>query len=297
MKVSESFAGVGTSTARVVEMYYPKDKRLVDDQLAYKLLPFGWRVLVRLLFLPGLRSLVLSLRERRMPGSLGGFLCRHRYIDDVLKRSLEKGLDQLVILGAGFDSRAYRIAGLDQVQIFEVDLPGARKLKQTRVEKVLGAVPENVTLVGMNFEQQNLDDILKAAGFHQGKKTLFIWEGVTQYLTAEAVNDTLEFVTGISGVGSTIVFTYVRRGIIDGTARPEWLNRFFSFAKRIGSPWKFGLEPVELEQYLDGRGLRLIDDVGTAEYQELYLKPLGREMSVFEGERVAYAEVKGPLAT
>jgi methyltransferase (TIGR00027 family) len=297
MTISESFAGVATSATRVVEMYYPEDKRLFDDPYAYKLLPFGWRLFLRLAYLPGLRSLVLTLRERRMPGSLGGILCRTRYIDDVLRRSLEEGLDQVVILGAGFDSRAYRIAGMDQVQVFEVDLPGARKAKQTRVEKVLGAVPGNVKLVGMNFDRQNLDDVLSAADFQKGRRTLFIWEGVTQYITAEAVNNTLEFVSHVSGVGSAIVFTYVRRGLIDGTDRPEWFEPFLSFADKVGSPFIFGLAQAEVEQYLSDRGLRLIADVGAAEYQDLYLKKLGREMNVFDGERVAFAEVKGPLAT
>jgi methyltransferase (TIGR00027 family) len=291
--IGESFAGVATSATRVIELYYAEDKRLFDDRFALDLLPFGWRVFVRLLFLPGLRSAVLCLRERLMPGSLGAILCRTRYIDDVLKRSLEEGIEQLVILGAGFDSRAYRIAGMDKVQVFEVDLPGTRKLKQIRIEKVLGAVPENVTLVGMNFDQQNLDDILRPAGFQKSKRTLFIWEGVTQYITAEAVSNTLEFVTGVCGVGSAIVFTYVRRGLIDGTDCPEWFRSFLSFARRVGSPLKFGLDPVELEQYLADRGLKLIDDVGAADYQDLYLKHLGREMNVFEGERVAFAEAMG----
>jgi methyltransferase (TIGR00027 family) len=295
--ISESFAGVATSATRVIELYYPEDKRLFDDQFALKLLPFGWQVFFRLCYLPGLRNVVLSLRERRMPGTLGALLCRTRYIDDVLKKSLEEGIEQLVILGAGFDSRAYRIAGMDQVQVFELDLPGTRKLKQIRIEKVLGAVPENVTLVGINFDQQKLDDILEAAGFQKGKRTLFIWEGVTQYLTEEAVNNTLEFVSRVSGAGSAIVFTYVRRGIIDGTARPEWFQSFLSFAKKVGSPLIFGLDQVELEQYLSDRGLKLIDDVGAAEYQDRYLKPLGRQMNVFDGERVAFAEVKSPLAT
>jgi len=290
--VSESFAGVATSTARIIELYYPEDQRLFNDPFALKLLPFWWRVLVRLVYLPGLRGAILSLRERRMPGSLGALLCRVRYIDDVLKGSLEDGIEQLVILGAGFDSRAYRIAGLDHVQVFEVDLPGTVKLKQTRVENVLGAVPEHVTLVGMNFDQQNLDAVLKGAGFQKGKRTLFIWEGVTQYLTAEAVDNTLRFVSGVSGVRSAIVFTYVRRGIIDGTDCPEWFRRFKAFARRVGSPLIFGLDPGELGQYLADRGLTLIDDVGAAEYQDLYLKPIDREMSVFEGERVAFAEAK-----
>ena len=294
MKIfSESFAGVATAATRVIELYYPVDERLFEDPFALKLLPFSWQVLFRLVYLPGLRGVVLSLRERRMPGSLGAILCRTRYIDDVLKRSLEEGLEQVVILGAGFDSRAYRIPGMDRVQVFEIDLPGTRKLKENRLESVLGAVPKNVTLIGMDFDQQDLDDILAAAGFQKGKRTLFIWEGVTQYLTAEAVSNTLEFVSDVSGAESGIVFTYVREGIIDGTDRPEWFGPFLSFASRVGSAMIFGLDQAELEQYLFDRGLKLLADVGATEYKDLYLKPLGRELNVFDGERVAFAKVMG----
>jgi methyltransferase (TIGR00027 family) len=231
-----------------------------------------------------------------MPGSLGGILCRACYIDDVLTRSLAEGLDQVVILGAGFDTRPYRIPGMDQVQVFEVDLPGSVNLKQARLEKVLGAVPGHVTFVGMDFDQQNLADMLGAAGFQEGKRTFFIWEGVTQYITAEAVKDTLEFVSSVSGVGSAIVFTYVPRGIIDGSDRPEWMGPFLSFAEKIGSAMIFGIDQAELEGYLSDRGLRLVEDVGAAEYQELYLKPIGRELNVSEIERAAFAEVVGSVA-
>jgi len=289
MKIGDSFAGVGTAATRVVERYQPDDQRLFDDPLAYRLLPFGWRLLLRLAYLPGLRSAVLAMRERRMPGSLGAILCRARYIDDVLQRSLEGGLDQVVILGAGFDTRAYRIAGMDRIRVFEVDLPGACEAKRSRLEAVLGSVPPHVVLVGMDFDRQDLGDMLRASSFHNGLRTLFIWEGVTQYITAGAVSDTLEFVSGVSGTGSSIVFTYVRRGIIDGTDRPEWMGQFLNFAGKLGSPMIFGLDRAELEPYLSERGLALVQDVGAADYQELYLKPVGREMNVFDGERIAFA--------
>jgi len=289
--IGESFAGVATSATRIIELYNPKEKRLFDDPFSLSLLPFGWQVLFRLVYLPGLRSIVLSLRERRMPGSLGAILCRTRYIDDVLKRSLETGLDQLVILGAGFDSRAYRIPGISRIRVFEVDLPGARKLKHKRLEKVLGVVPENVTLIGMNFDLENLDDILENSGFQKEKRSLFIWEGVTQYLTAEAVNSTLDFVSKVSGSRSMIVFTYVRQGIIDGTDRPDWFTPFLSFASKVGSPLIFGINQIDIKHYLSDHGLELIDDVGAVEFQDLYLKPLGRKMNVFDGERVAFAKV------
>jgi len=283
--IGESFAGVATSATRVVELYTPKKKRLFHDPLALRLLPPLWQVLFRFLYLPGLRHLLLSLREQRMPGTLGAILCRTRYLDDVLRGSLEDGLEQLVILGAGFDTRPYRIDGVDQIQVFELDLPGSVRLKQVRLENVLGAVPEHVTLAGIDFNRQPLGDILEAAGFKQERRTLFLWEGVTQYLTGEAVKDTLTFV---AGTGSSIAFTYVPLGIIDGTARPDWFEPLLSFARRAGSPFIFGLDPSELESYLADLGLKPIEDVGAEEYQKRYLEPLGRDLSVFDGERVAF---------
>lgn len=287
--IGESFAGVATSATRVVELYTPEEKRLFDDPLSLRLLPPVWQVLFRFLYLPGLRHLLLSVRERRMPGTLGAILCRTRYLDDVLRRSLEQGLEQLVILGAGFDTRAYRIAGVDRIQVFELDLPGSVKLKQIRLEKVLGAVPGHVTFAGIDFDRQALGDVLQSAGFKQGRKTLFLWEGVTQYLTAGAVKETLEFV---SAVGSAVAFTYVPQGIIDGSTRPDWFEALLSFARRAGSPFIFGLDPLKLESYLADLGLTLIGDIGAVEYRERYLVPLGRELNVFDAERVAFAEAK-----
>jgi methyltransferase (TIGR00027 family) len=294
---NESFAGVGTAATRVIELYTPAEQRLFNDPYALKLLPFSWRVLLRLFYLPGLRNVILSLREQRMPGSLGTILCRTRYIDDTLRRCLADGLDQVVILGAGFDTRAHRIPGMDQIMVYEVDLPGTVALKTSRLESVFGAVPDHVTLIGLDFDHDDLGEALCLAGFQKGLKTLFIWEGVTQYITAYAVDQALEFVVHASGVCSSIVFTYVPRGLIDGSDRPGWMENFLSFAARIGSPFIFGINPAEIKAFLSTRGLTLLDDVGISDYQELYLKPLNRHLEVFDGERTAFAVVSQHVST
>ena len=294
LDIGESFAGVATSATRVVELYTPAERRLFDDPLSLKLLPPTWQLLFRFMYLPGLRHLLLFARERRMPGTLGAILCRTRYLDDVLRSSLEQGLEQLAILGAGFDTRAYRIAGVDRIQVFELDLPGSVKLKRIRLERFLGAVPEHVTLAGIDFDRQVLGDVLKTAGFRKGRKTLFLWEGVTQYLSEVAVRGTLQFV---SDVGGAVAFTYVPQGIIDGSTRPDWFEALMSFARRAGSPFIFGLDPLGLESYLADLGLALIEDIGAVEYRQRYLVPLGRELNVFDAERVALAEAqKTPVA-
>jgi methyltransferase (TIGR00027 family) len=147
-------------------------------------------------------------------------------------------------------------------------------------------VPEHVTFAGIDFDRQVLSDVLEAAGFKKGRKTLFLWEGVTQYLTEESVKQTLKFVSDAKGA---IAFTYVRQGIIDGSARPDWFNTLLAFARKVGSPFTFGLNPLELASYLADLGLTLLEDVGAVEYRKQYLVPLGRKLNVFDAERVAVA--------
>jgi O-methyltransferase involved in polyketide biosynthesis len=116
---------------------------------------------------------------------------------------------------------------------------------------------------------------------------------VTQYITAEAVDATFRYVSRAAAAGSQIVFTYIHRGIINGSARSETDEIFVSATQRGGVPWIFGLDPAELAEYLAARGLALVDHAGTSEYRARYLEPLGRQMSVYTGERMALAQSVG----
>ncbi|MGD8968571.1 MAG: SAM-dependent methyltransferase [Anaerolineae bacterium] len=294
---STTFASLAAAALRATECCCPTGVRLFEDPFTLRCLPHLWRGMVRLLCLPGLGPALVALRERMHPGAVGGLLCRTRYIDDALSRALETDLHQVVILGAGFDTRPYRVPGVDKTHVFEVDHPAAQALKRTRLKHVLGGLPSHVTFVPIDFDRQSLGEAMATAGFRPDARTFFIWEGVTQYITGQAVDATLRYVSGSAGAGSKIVFTYIWRGIIDGSARSQVEERIVAFAERVGSPWIFGLEPVGIPAYLAERGLTVIEDVGAEEYRERYLEPVGRRMNVFEGERMVLARAGGTPAT
>lgn len=283
----------GTAAARAVESRRLGEDRLFEDIFARGFLKPFLRGLVDLLRLPGIGPLLLELHERQFPGAMGKHLCRTRFIDDALRDALEEGLDQVVILGAGFDSRAYRIPGVDGTRFFEVDNPTTQAWKQKCLKRMLGSLPSQVTFVPIDFDRQELDDAMAEADFRTGGKVFFIWEGVSQYITAEAVDATFRYISRAAAAGSRTAFTYVRRDIVDGSARSEGTQRFLSHLERLGEPWIFGIDPAEIAGYLSARGLELVDQVGPSEYRTRYLDPLGRQMNVFDGELTVLARIDG----
>jgi methyltransferase (TIGR00027 family) len=292
MKMKDDNAIITTPTLklaffRAVESYMPEPKRLFDDSFSRDLMPGLWKVF----FFPGLRQAVIALSERVGPGVVGSQYCRTCYIDEALRNALEAGMTQIVILGAGFDARAYRIHDIEKVHVFELDLPATQRLKQTLLKKKVGNLPAHVSFVPINFIRQNIDEVMPAAGFRGGLKTFFIWEGVTQYLTAEAVDRMFRSICAVAAAGSEIVFTYIHRGVIDGTACSKEEQKVVSYANQSGTPWIFGLDPSELAEYLAQRGLKLIEEFWAPDFRMHYLNPRGRKMTIFEGERVVLARI------
>src|SRR5947209_9076045 len=182
-------------------------------------------------------------------------IVRTSFIDEALGRAIAGGATQVVILGAGFDSHAYRCEELlAHVRVFEVDRPATQALKRQRVIEVLGGSPANVTYVAIDFQHEDLRDILTRHGYDPGQQTFFILEGVTMYLPEEAVRGTLRFVAA-HPPGSGIVFDFVYRAMIDMIARIDMANvpevakpfveRFLKLTK--DEPWIFGV-PVGAER-------------------------------------------------
>jgi len=282
-------AGLAVATViRATEAFRPANERIFDARFDYALLPTFWRALL----LPGIRQLLVALLEKFGMGIPGMLFCRTQFIDDALMDWLGNSTQQVICLGAGYDTRAYRIPGIEWTHYFELDLPTAQSLKREHLLKVLSEIPAHMTFVPIDFDRQSIEDEMAAAGYQPEIETFFIWEGVTQYITAEAVDATLEFAAQ-AAADSRIAFTYIDKGILDGTSRTRTDQRILTRVARRGVPWVFGIDPAEIESWLSRRGFKLIDPADAAEYRKRYVTPVGRELNIYEGERMVLAEVPG----
>ncbi len=234
-------------------------------------------------------GLVADYIDRTSPGARVSVIVRTRFIDEAMREALADGIGQVVILGAGFDTRAHRIEGAAGATVFEVDEPATLAEKRERIERLLGAPPAHVTPVPVDFERDDLATALRSAGLDPGERALFIWEGVASYLSAEAVDATLRALAGLGAPGSLLVFTYLDRAGLEDGAKLRGAAGTIGAVRRAGEPFRFGLDPAELGGYLAERGLELREEISTAALAERYLHPRGRRPVASEFFRLAVA--------
>jgi methyltransferase (TIGR00027 family) len=277
---------LGAVICRLIEQYQPEETRLFNDPVAKELVGAPVRFLMQF---TSMRNFTVKQTDKVARGIYGTQICRTRYIDDAVKVALSQGIEQLVILGAGLDTRPYRLPGIERMKVFEFDLPAVQCDKKQKIQKYLGRLPAHVTFVPIDFDTQNLETVLARTAFDPSRPVMFVWEGVTQYITEEAVQCTLSFI-GKSTPGSIIVCTYVLKSIIERRSDIPDADRMMDAVAK-NAPWIFGLEPAYIPAFLKPYHLTLIADVGNVDYQEKYLKPLRRNLMVFEGERIVLAAV------
>ncbi|MFL5665470.1 MAG: class I SAM-dependent methyltransferase [Ktedonobacteraceae bacterium] len=285
-----SNTALGAATCRLIEQYQPKPTRLFHDPLVKDLVGTLIRALMQF---ASMRNLAIQQMDAITPGIYGVQISRTRFIDDVVRDALSQGIEQVVILGAGLDTRPYRLAGMEHTRVFEVDLPSVQEDKKKKLQKHFGRLPEQVTFLPIDFDTQSLEAVFTGTLFDPASPAVFVWEGVTQYLSEEAVRRTLAFV-GTSAPGSILVFTYVLQSFIERRSDIPGAEKMMDMVAKRGSPWLFGLEPSSVASYLSPFHFCLIADVGNAEYQASYFKPVGRKLVVSEVERIAQATVIRP---
>ncbi|RJP51989.1 MAG: SAM-dependent methyltransferase [Anaerolineaceae bacterium] len=197
---------------------------------------------------------------------------RSKYAEDELALGVHRGVCQYVILGAGFDTFAYRNPySLSRLRVFEVDHPATQAWKRSRLEEAGIAPPDNLAFAPVDFEKQTLPEALRDAGYDPGDCTFFSWLGVTEYLTTEAVMTTLRFIASVP-VGSEVVFDYM---LTPALLTPAQRVRFDALARRVasaGEPWRAFFDPELLTGDLHAMGFSCLEDNGPDVINAKYFK-------------------------
>jgi methyltransferase (TIGR00027 family) len=273
---------------RALESEKPAGERLFTDPYAKRFLPLSQRLASGFSRFASVRRWLERYADRLVPGARTSAIARTRLIDDWLRREIADGARQVVILGAGFDCRALRLPELAVIAVFEVDRPAMVAQKNELLEgEASSAMLERVAV---DFLEDSIAEHLKAAGYDDTVKTVFIWEGVTNYLDDGSVAAVFDFVARDAKAGSKIVFTYVHADAVAGHFDAPGLSRLLASLEKRGEPWTFGFMPEDLPAYMAARGLKLASDLGAAEYRRLYWPTLPDRGHGYEFYHVALAE-------
>ena len=272
-------------TAAYVAMYRALEtlepKPVIRDPYAIRFLPRELAMAVRASRVAPVRKLLLRYADHRAPGARTSAIARTAAIDELVYQLVFSGLcRQVVLLGAGFDARAHRLPELAGVPVFEVDR------RETQASKRAHVPASKVTYVEVDFLRDDAFAKLEAAGWKRDQASLIIWEGVTNYLTEAAVLRVLSEV-GRCAAGTRIVFTYIHRGVLDGSHAFVGGEQIRANVAKLGEPWTFGLEPSAVGDFVARAGLVLRRDHGADEYRREWL---GKTSPGYAFYRLAVAE-------
>lgn len=277
----------GPTVTVALEQQFPAQQRVLEDTLAYRMLPAAMRALVWMTKPAFIRDWFVNSAEKAAPGIWGGILVRKRYIDEKLQESAGQ-VAAVVNLGAGLDTRIYRLPELASLPAWEVDQPENIAAKRAALTSALGEIPQNVTLVPVDFDHEVLGDGLARHGYVTGAATFFILEAVTQYLTEAGIESVFGFLAS-AAPGSRLVFTYVTKDLLDGTDThgQDKLRARYVTKEKV---WLWGMDPDAVADFLTSYGWQLVDHPTYAELTQRYIAPTGRTLASTPIERMVFAE-------
>jgi methyltransferase (TIGR00027 family) len=273
---------------RAFEHRQPKSRRVLDDPYAHWFL----RPMARAALLyEDAAPQIGRLSDWATDGLLQFVVARHRYMDDVLTRALRGRIQQVVLLGAGYDMRAYRLAKqLRERPVFEVDHPATGRRKARIVaEHAKDLSDVDLRRVEVDFEKQSFRRELRKAGFRERRKTFFVWEGVSMYLTRSSVKKTLQTLRAMSGPGSHVVLDLWY--LPDEHDLMSVARRFSSnLLALLGEPITFGIHPEDVGALFQRLGFRLREVATPDILRKRYFEP---ETHIYPTNYVVHA-VTGP---
>lgn len=194
---------------------------------------------------------------------------RTRFAEDALASAVQRGACQLVVLGAGLDTFAYRSPFGERLRIFEVDHPATQAWKRQRLDEASIPSPSWQTFAPVDFEREALSDGLQRVGFDSSQRTFFTWLGVVPYLSSEAVWSTLRFIAALSN-RAEVVFDYGDPPESLSTESRALHDARAARVNEIGEPWVTYFAPEELRDKLLTVGFVEVEDLGPPQLIDRY---------------------------
>jgi methyltransferase (TIGR00027 family) len=183
-------------------------------------------------------------------------LVRTRFIDERMECAIRSGATQLVILGAGFDTRAHRFRELlKDTAVIEIDFGATQEYKKRRVEEALGGAPPNVVYAPIDFARESLGEVLRGAGFQPERKTYYICEGLSMYVPEDGMKETLRSIAVESAPGSAVLLEYLNRGGLE--LLRKYPTGMIKNAFDWGEPFVFGVPDGQDREFFLEAGLEL----------------------------------------
>ena len=288
----------GVAKQRLIETIAGADKRVINDPYADSfVIGSGFIKLMG-------HKFNAWLSEKLAPGFHEHLIARTKFIDELIQKRAVNGTEQYVILGAGYDSRAHRLELPSSLKIFEVDQPEVSDNKLAKLPKELPN-SDNVTYVNIDFSYQSLTEQLIGAGFDQKKSTIFTLEGVSQYITKEAVSSTIKELASLTRDTNSIFFMSYVDELLDknpeacfGEGYPNPVKKaslIKGLSAKVGEPWISFYNGAEIEDLLSQNGYSIEENVTLEDLNSLYFSPVGRtlnENQIFKLEHFVVAESK-----
>lgn len=252
---------------RAAETWRPADRRLIDDPYARH---FISRPAYRLLCATRATSaLTRTVFDRRFPGFLAIVLLRNRWHEELLGRALAAGIDQVVLLGAGYDTTGLRL-DLGGARLFEVDAAPTQQCKREIIRRKRITPRADIAYVPCDFERDSLPQRLIEAGFDPGRPALIAWWGVSFFLTEQAVHATVRDVAELSAPGSLFTFDYVDASVIARTTRYVGALRALDAVAKRGEPYHFGMSLAGAERFVRSYGFEVAANRSVTELAARY---------------------------
>lgn len=272
----------GVAKQRLIESLAQPDKRIIND-------PYAEKFVLGAEFIKLLgHRLNVWLAQWLIPGFHEHLIARTRLVDDFVERSAVDGVEQYVILGAGYDSRAHRLRLPSSLRVFEVDQQEVQARKRAKLRNEFPNL-KAVTYVAIDFTHQSIADQLIKSGFDQSKSTVFTLEGVSQYITKEALTATIAEVAMLVRDARSVFFLSYASDLLStdpvacfgkGYPRAEMRARLITYlSAKVGEPWVAFYRADEIENTLSQNGYRVKENLTLKDLNSRYLAPVGRTLA------------------